>query len=159
MRIGMGWDIHRLVGGRPLLLGGVALPSDRGEDGFSDGDVLVHALIDALLGPAGLGDIGGAFPPGRDELRGISSLVLLERAMAMLRGAGWSVGNVDCVVALESPRILPHAGAIRASLARVLGVPIERVSVKGKTREGLGEVGEGRAVEAWAVALIEETPR
>jgi 2-C-methyl-D-erythritol 2,4-cyclodiphosphate synthase len=159
MRIGLGWDFHRLVAGRPLLLGGVVLPCDRGEDGFSDGDVLVHALIDALLGPAGLGDIGGTFPPGRDELRGISSMVLLERTMAMLRAAGWSVGNVDCVVALEAARILPHAGAIRASLAGALGVTVDRVSVKGKTREGLGDVGDGRAVEAWAVALIEETPR
>jgi len=154
MRVGLGWDIHRLVPGRPLLLGGVRLPSDRGEDGFSDGDVLIHALIDALLGPAGLGDIGGNFPPGREDLRGISSLILLERAMDMLRGAGWSVGNVDCVVALESPRILPHVAAIRASLARALGVSADQVSVKGKTREGMGEVGEGRAVEAWAVALI-----
>ena len=159
MRVGLGWDLHRLVAGRPLLLGGVALPAGTGEDGFSDGDVLVHALIDALLGPAGLGDIGANFPPGREELRGISSMVLLERTVAMVRAAGWEVGNVDCVVALETARILPHAAAIRSSLARVLGIPAERVSVKGKTREGLGEVGEGRAVEAWAVALLEEVRR
>jgi 2-C-methyl-D-erythritol 2,4-cyclodiphosphate synthase len=159
MRIGVGWDLHRLVTGRPLLLGGVELPCDRGEDGFSDGDVLVHAVIDALLGPAGLGDIGSNFPPGREDLRGISSMVLLRRTMDMLRGQGLSVGNVDCVVALEAARILPHVPAIRASLARGLGVAEARVSVKGKTREGLGDVGEGRAVEAWAVALLEEASR
>ena len=157
MRIGLGYDIHRLVPGRPLLLGGVEIPSDRGEEGFSDGDALTHALIDALLGPAGLGDIGGNFPPGREDLRGISSRVLLERTRAMVREAGWSVANVDCVVALESPRILPYVAEIRGVLARGLDIPVQRVSVKGKTKEGLGPVGEGRAVEAHVVALIEES--
>ncbi|MCX7039352.1 MAG: 2-C-methyl-D-erythritol 2,4-cyclodiphosphate synthase [Spirochaetes bacterium] len=157
MRIGLGYDIHRLVPGRPLLLGGVEIPSDRGEEGFSDGDALTHALIDALLGPAGLGDIGSNFPPGREDLRGISSTVLLERARAMVRGAGWSVANVDCVVVLESPRILPYVAEIRGVLARGLDIPVQRVSVKGKTKEGLGPVGEGRAVEAHVVALIEES--
>ncbi len=121
--------------------------------------MLLHALIDALLGPAGLGDIGGAFPPGRDELRGISSLVLLERARPCCAGRAGPWGTWTAWSRWSPPRILPHAGAIRASLARDLGIPIERVTVKGKTREGLGEVGEGLAVEAWAVALIEETPR
>ncbi|MBE3064058.1 MAG: 2-C-methyl-D-erythritol 2,4-cyclodiphosphate synthase [Acidobacteria bacterium] len=157
MRIGLGYDIHRLVPGRPLLLGGVEIPSDRGEEGFSDGDALTHALIDALLGPAGLGDIGSNFPPGREDLRGISSTVLLERTRAMVRGAGWSVANVDCVVVLESPRILPYVAEIRGVLARGLDIPVQRVSVKGKTKEGLGPVGEGRAVEAHVVALIEES--
>jgi 2-C-methyl-D-erythritol 2,4-cyclodiphosphate synthase len=156
MRVGLGYDIHRLAPGRPLMLGGVEIPSDRGEEGFSDGDALIHALIDALLGPAGLGDIGSNFPPGREDLRGISSLVLLARTASMLRDAGWTVGNVDCVIVLESPRILPHIGAIRAALAGELRLPVERVTVKGKTREGLGEVGAGAAVEAYAVALIEE---
>ncbi len=156
MRVGLGYDIHRLVPGRPLLLGGVQIPSDKGEEGFSDGDALIHALIDALLGPAGLGDIGSNFPPGREDLRGISSRVLLERTRAMVREAGWSVANVDCVVVLESPRILPHVAEIRGALARDLGIPVQRVSVKGKTGEGLGPVGEGRAVEAHVVALIEE---
>lgn len=159
MRVGLGYDIHRLAPGRPLMLGGVEIPSDRGEEGFSDGDALIHAIIDALLGPAGLGDIGGNFPPGREDLRGISSLVLLGRTMSMLREAGWTVGNVDCVVVLESPRILPHIGAIRAAIAGELGLSVERVTVKGKTREGLGEVGAGAAVEAHAVALLEECRR
>ena len=157
MRVGLGYDIHRLVPGRPLLLGGVEIPSDRGEEGFSDGDALIHALIDALLGPAGLGDIGSNFPPGREDLRGISSGVLLGRTREMVRQAGWAVRNVDCVVVLESPRILPHVAEIREALARGLGVPADCVSVKGKTGEGQGPVGEGRAVEAHVVALIEES--
>jgi 2-C-methyl-D-erythritol 2,4-cyclodiphosphate synthase len=159
MRVGLGYDIHRLVSGRPLLLGGIEIPSDRGEEGFSDGDVLIHALIDALLGPAGLGDIGSTFPPGREDLRGISSRVLLEQTRSLVRRAGWSVENVDCVVVLESPRILPHVAEIRGALARDLDIPVERVAVKGKTKEGLGPVGEGMAVEAYVVALIEEMER
>jgi 2-C-methyl-D-erythritol 2,4-cyclodiphosphate synthase len=159
VRVGLGWDIHRLVPGRPLVLGGVTIPSDRGEDGFSDGDVLIHAVIDALLGPSGLGDIGSNFPPGRGDLAGISSTVLLARTLAAVRGAGFSVGNVDCVVVLEAPRLLPHAAGIRESLARALALPASRVTVKAKTREGMGEVGRGEAVEAWAVALLEESPR
>ena len=157
MKVGLGYDIHRLVPGRPLLLGGVHIPSERGEEGFSDGDVLIHAVIDALLGPAGLGDIGSNFPPGREDLRGISSRVLLQRTRAMVRDAGWSVANVDCVVVLESPRILPHVAEIRGALARELGIPEQCVSVQGKTKEGLGPVGEGKAVEAHVAALIEET--
>jgi 2-C-methyl-D-erythritol 2,4-cyclodiphosphate synthase len=137
----------------------VTIPNDRGEDGFSDGDVLIHAVIDALLGPAGLGDIGSNFPPGREDLRGIPSTVLLARTLAAVRGAGFSVGNVDCVVVLEAPRLLPHAAAIRESLARALALPASRLTVKAKTREGMGEVGRGEAVEAWAVALLEENPK
>jgi 2-C-methyl-D-erythritol 2,4-cyclodiphosphate synthase len=116
-------------------------------------------VIDALLGPAGLGDIGSNFPPGREDLRGISSRVLLKRTRSLIRRAGWAVENVDCVVVLESPRILPHAAEIRGALARDLDIPVERVAVKGKTNEGLGPVGEGRAVEAYVVALIEEMQR
>jgi 2-C-methyl-D-erythritol 2,4-cyclodiphosphate synthase len=159
MRVGLGYDIHRLVSGRPLLLGGIEIPSGRGEEGFSDGDVLIHAVIDALLGPAGLGDIGSNFPPGREDLRGISSRVLLEQTRSLIRRAGWAVENVDCVVVLESPRILPHVAEIRRALSRDLDIPVERVAVKGKTKEGLGPVGEGRAVEAYVVALIEEMER
>lgn len=156
MKVGFGWDLHRLVRGRKLLLGGVELPSDVGEDGFSDGDVLIHAVIDALLGPAGLGDIGGNFPAGREEFRGISSRTLLQRVRAMIEAAGWAVGNVDCVVVLERPKIAPHLPAIRESLARDLALPVDRVTVKGKTKEGVDAAGEARAVEAYAVALIEE---
>ena len=159
VRVGHGWDRHRLVAGRPLVLGGVAIPHDRGEDGFSDGDALLHALIDALLGACALGDIGQHFPPGREEWRGVSSRVLLAKVRDMLATAGFRPANVDCTVALEQPKILPHVPRIRAAIAEDLGVPLEAVSVKGKTGEGFGPVGEGLAVEAWAVALVEELPR
>jgi 2-C-methyl-D-erythritol 2,4-cyclodiphosphate synthase len=157
MRVGFGYDLHRLVSGRKLLLGGVHIPSPVGEDGHSDGDALIHAIIDALLGPADLGDIGSNFPPGSPEYAGISSLVLLERTMGMLRSRGFSVVNADCTVVLESPKILPHVGRIRSSIAERLGVPANLVSVKGKTKEGVDAVGTGGAVEAFAVVLLEES--
>jgi 2-C-methyl-D-erythritol 2,4-cyclodiphosphate synthase len=159
VRIGHGWDVHRLVPGRPLVLGGVDLPSDRGEDGFSDGDALLHAIIDALLGAAALGDIGQHFPPGREEWRGVSSRTLLARTRGLLAAAGLRPVNVDGTVALERPKILPHVPLIRRAIAADLGIDVEAVSVKGKTGEGLGPVGEGLAVEAWAVVLVEELPR
>jgi 2-C-methyl-D-erythritol 2,4-cyclodiphosphate synthase len=152
----MGYDIHRLAAGRRLVLGGIEIPAGRGEEGFSDGDALIHAVIDALLGPAGLGDIGSNFPEGREEFRGISSRVLLRRARAMVEAAGFAVENVDCIVALESPKILPHVPAIRRALAEDLGVAEDRVTAKGKTGEGLDAVGTGKAVAAWAVALLRE---
>jgi 2-C-methyl-D-erythritol 2,4-cyclodiphosphate synthase len=155
MRIGFGYDIHRLVPGRKLLLGGVEIPSPVGEEGFSDGDVLLHALIDALLGSAGLGDIGSNFPPGNPELAGISSMLLLGKTMALIEGRGFAVINADCTVVLEAPKILPHSGRIRASLASCLGIPSDRVSVKGKTKEGMDAAGELKAVEAYAVVLLE----
>ncbi len=130
-----------------------------GEEGFSDGDVLIHAVIDALLGPAGLGDIGSNFPPGTPELAGISSLILLERTRRMLEAEGFTVVNVDCTVVLEKPRILPFVGAIKTAIGGGLGIDAARVSVKGKTKEGLDASGKNRAVEAYAVALLEERPR
>ncbi len=156
MRIGLGYDIHRLQAGRKLLLGGVEIPSEAGELGFSDGDVLIHAVIDALMGPAGLGDIGSNFPPGKKEYADIDSRVLLGRTAEMLRSSGWAVVNVDCVVVLQSPKILPHVKAIRASIAAVLGVTEDRISVKGKTKEGVDAAGRGEAVEAFTAALLEE---
>jgi 2-C-methyl-D-erythritol 2,4-cyclodiphosphate synthase len=158
MRVGFGWDIHRLAAGRPLLLGGVRIPSDRGEEGWSDGDVLCHAVIDAVLGAACLGDIGAHFPPGDPRFRDADSRRLLRLAMDAVRGARRRVVNVDCTVVLEAPRIRPHVDAIRAALAEDLGIPTADVSVKGKTREGLDAAGEGRAVEAFAVALLEDAP-
>jgi 2-C-methyl-D-erythritol 2,4-cyclodiphosphate synthase len=158
-RVGHGWDTHRLVPGRPLVLGGVDVPSDRGEDGFSDGDALLHAIIDALLGAGALGDIGGHFPPGREEWRGVSSRVLLAKTRDLVAAAGLRPVNIDCTVALERPKILPHVPLIRRTIAADLGIAIEAVSVKGKTGEGLGPVGEGLAVEAWAVVLAEVLPR
>jgi 2-C-methyl-D-erythritol 2,4-cyclodiphosphate synthase len=154
-RAGMGWDLHRLVRGRKLMLGGVHIPAPRGEDGFSDGDVLIHAVIDSLLGPAGLGDIGSNFPPGREELRGIDSRTLLRRTRELLNGAGFQVHNVDCVVVLERPKILPYVPAMRDAMAEDLAIPVDRVTVKGKTSEGMGAVGKGRAVAAYAVALVQ----
>ncbi len=156
MKVGFGYDIHRLVPGRRLVIGGIDVPFRAGEDGFSDGDALLHAVIDALLGPADLGDIGSNFPPGNPELAGISSLLLLRRTVEMIRGKGFSVVNVDCTVVLEEPRILPHAVRIRTSIASCLGISADRVSVKGKTKEGLDAVGALKAIEAYAVALVRE---
>jgi 2-C-methyl-D-erythritol 2,4-cyclodiphosphate synthase len=157
MKVGIGYDIHRLVGGRRLLLGGVEIPAELGEEGFSDGDVLIHALIDSLLGPAGLGDIGSNFPSGQEEFRDISSRALLRRTRALVSASGWEVGNVDCVVILEKPKILAYISAIRHALAEDLGIPTESVTVKGKTAEGLDAIGAGRAVAAYAVALLEKS--
>ncbi len=159
MKVGFGYDIHRLATGRKLVLGGVQIPSRKGEVGFSDGDVLLHAVIDALLGPAGLGDIGSNFPPGTPELAGISSLILLERTRRMLEAEGLAVINVDCTVVLEKPKILAFVDVIKKSIAGGLGIDAKRVSVKGKTKEGLDAAGKNRAVEAYAVALLEERPR
>ncbi len=152
-RVGEGWDIHRLVPGRRLLLGGVEVPSDRGEEGYSDGDVLLHAVIDALLGSAALGDIGLHFPPGAPEWKDADSRDLTRRARDLVRRAGWRPVNLDCTVILERPRLAPHREAIRSSLADLLGLDRSSVSFKAKTMEGLGPVGEGRAVEARAVLL------
>jgi len=155
MRVGLGQDTHRLVSGRPLLIGGVRVESDTGEDAFSDGDVLIHAVIDSLLGPTGLGDIGSVFPAGTEELRGIDSRVLLRRSLAMIMAAGWSIENIDCVVMLERPKLSPRMAEIRSTLASDLRLPLERVTVKAKTGEGVDAVGEGRAVTALAVALVQ----
>lgn len=154
MRIGIGYDIHPLVEGRPLVLGGVRIEHHLGLLGHSDADALVHALCDALLGAAALGDIGMHFPE-TEEYRGISSLELLERVGGMLRGRGYRLVNADCVVHAERPRIAPHRDAMAAAMARALGVEPGRISVKATRGEGLGPVGEERAVAASVVALIE----
>lgn len=155
MRIGTGWDIHPLVPGRKLLLGGIEIPHDRGEAGHSDGDVLLHAIIDALLGASANGDIGTHFPPSDDRWKDISSTVLLERTLELLDG--YEIGNIDCTVILQSPRLSPHIGSIRKSIASVCGLPEDRVSVKAKTAERLlGEVGEGNAVIAQVSVLLRE---
>jgi 2-C-methyl-D-erythritol 2,4-cyclodiphosphate synthase len=155
IRAGLGRDLHRLVRGRPFLLGGFRIESDKGELGHSDGDVLAHAVTDALLGAAALGDIGALFPPSEPQWKDADSLVLLKQAWGLVRREGWELINLDCVVCCESPRLLPHREAIRASLAGALGVGPERVFVKGKTAEGLGPVGEGLAIEALALCLLE----
>jgi 2-C-methyl-D-erythritol 2,4-cyclodiphosphate synthase len=138
------------------LLAGVEIPADKGELGHSDGDVLAHAVADALLGAAALGDIGEMFPPSDPRWKDAPSMELLGLAWNRVRASGWRLANLDCVISLESPRILPHRGAIQAALAALLGVPPEVVLVKGKTGEGLGPVGEGLAVEAMVVCLLEK---
>lgn len=153
-RIGLGTDLHRLVSGRSLILGGVVLPYDKGEDGHSDGDALFHAITDALLGAAALGDIGSYFPPEDDKWKDADSAKLLKAAWKDVRAAGWELQNLDCVVKLQEPKFLPHRQKVRQSIARVLGVDISQVFVKAKTGERVGPVGLCQAVETEAVCLL-----
>ena len=156
MRIGFGYDIHRLVKGRTLILGGVIIPHSMGEEGHSDGDVLIHAVIDALLGAAGLGDIGTHFPPSDDQFKDISSLILLDRTVAIIKDSRCKIHNIDCTIILETPRLTPYKGEIARTLAGALRINKNFVSVKAKTSEKIGETGAGRAVEAYAVVLLDE---
>jgi 2-C-methyl-D-erythritol 4-phosphate cytidylyltransferase / 2-C-methyl-D-erythritol 2,4-cyclodiphosphate synthase len=153
-RAGTGYDLHRLVEGRPLIIGGVDIPFERGALGHSDADVACHAATDAVLGAACLGDIGRHFPDTDPRWKGASSVDLLRQAAALVASAGFTVVNLDVVVILERPKIGPHVLAIRQGLAAALGVPIDRVSVKGKTNEGVDAVGRGEAIAAHAVALL-----
>jgi 2-C-methyl-D-erythritol 2,4-cyclodiphosphate synthase len=155
-RVGLGRDLHRLVPGRRFLLGGVEIPFETGEAGHSDGDVLAHAVTDALLGAAALGDIGELFPPGDSRFADADSLSLLREAWEKVRGRGFVLINLDCVVICDAPKMLPWREKIRASLAETLEVPVDRVFVKGKTNEGLGDTGRGLAVEALAAVLLEQ---
>ena len=157
VRAGAGYDLHRLVEGRPLILGGVDIPGERGALGHSDADVVCHAVTDAILGAAGLGDIGRHFPDTDAAWKGASSVDLLRRAAAMVREAGFALGNVDVVVVLERPKIAPFIDRIRAGVAAALDVTVERVFVKGKTNEGVDAVGRGEAIAAHAVALLRPT--
>ncbi len=157
-RVGTGYDLHRLVEGRPLILGGVAIPFDRGLAGHSDADAVCHAVTDAILGAAGAGDIGRHFPDTDPQWKGASSLDLLRRAVAVVHRLGFGVANVDATVILERPKLSPHAGAMRANLADALGVPADCVSIKGKTNEGVGELGRGEAVAVHAIALLNREP-
>jgi 2-C-methyl-D-erythritol 2,4-cyclodiphosphate synthase len=156
MRIGHGWDLHRLVPGRPLMVGGVRLAGDRGGLGHSDADAALHALTDAVLGAAGLGDIGQHFPDTDPRYRDAPSATFLAEAVKLARQRGFSVVNADLTVVIESPRLNPYRDAIRLSIAAALEVAPERVNVKAKTAEGLGPVGEGAAMEAHAVVLLEK---
>ena len=153
-RVGLGWDCHALVPGRPLVIGGVTLAHSHGLLGHSDADVLTHALIDALLGAGGLGDIGGHFPDSDARFRGADSLLLLAEASRRVREAGWRIGNVDATVVAQAPRLAPHIPAMREKLAQVLGLGLAEVNVKAKTAEKLGPVGQGHSIEAQAVALL-----
>ncbi|HKP85562.1 MAG TPA: 2-C-methyl-D-erythritol 2,4-cyclodiphosphate synthase [Blastocatellia bacterium] len=154
IRIGIGYDTHRLVEGRKLVLAGVEVPFEKGLLGHSDSDVLAHAITDALLGAAALGDIGSHFPDTDGRWEGASSLDLLARAVEMIAARGYRVGNVDAIVMAERPRLSPHIQAMRERLAATLGVDLDRVSIKAKTGEGLGAIGRGEAMAAHAVALI-----
>jgi len=154
LRTGLGRDLHPLVEGRPFLLAGVQLPFPRGEAGHSDGDVLAHAVIDALLGAAALGDIGEFFPPSDPAFKDAGSMELLRQSWARVKAAGWRLVNLDCVVICEAPKILPYREQIRQALASALETETAAVFVKAKTNEGLGPVGEGLAVEATAVCLL-----
>lgn len=154
LRIGEGWDTHALVIGRPLVLGGVTIPHTHGLLGHSDADALLHAITDAVLGGAGLGDIGRHFPDTAAEFKGADSFVLLAEATRRVREAGWAVVNVDCTIVAQAPKMAPHIPAMCQRIAEALGVSAGQVNVKAKTAEKMGPVGEGRAIEARAVCLL-----
>jgi 2-C-methyl-D-erythritol 2,4-cyclodiphosphate synthase len=154
IRIGEGWDVHALVPGRKLILGGVEIPHTAGLLGHSDADVLLHAITDAVLGAAGLGDIGRHFPDTDAQFKGADSSVLLAEAMRRVRAQGWELVNVDSTIVAQAPKLAPYMAAINASVAKALGVQAEQVNVKAKTAEKLGPVGMGQSIEARAVALL-----
>jgi 2-C-methyl-D-erythritol 2,4-cyclodiphosphate synthase len=156
VRSGIGFDSHRLIAGRRLIIGGVEIPHELGLDGHSDADVLTHALIDALLGAAGMGDIGQHFPDTAEQWRDADSVGLLEVALEMVRQGGFEPVNVDCTVILEAPRLAPHRTAIRGRLADALGLAVERVNVKASTGEQIGFVGRGEGAAALAIATLRE---
>ena len=153
-RTGLGWDSHRLAPGRPLILGGVTVPSEFGLEGHSDADVLAHAITDAMLGAAALGDIGMHFPDSDPRWRGAGSMLFLARALELVRQRGYSVVNVDSTVILERPKLKDFRDSMRARLAAALEIDLERVSVKFKTAEKVGPVGEGRSAEAQAIVTL-----
>ncbi len=154
MRVGIGYDVHRLVEGRSLVLGGVAIPHEVGLEGHSDADALLHAVMDALLGAAGLDDIGHHFPPGDDRFRGISSRELLAEVRRLVEGAGWRVVNVDSTVVAERPKLAPHLPGMKQAIGETLGLAQSRVGIKATTNEGLGFLGRQEGIAAMAVALI-----
>ena len=156
MRIGHGYDVHRLVEERALILGGVDIPHTKGLLGHSDADVLTHAIMDALLGAAGLWDIGHAFPDTDPAYKGISSLLLLERVMEMLRSKGYSVGNIDATILAQKPKLAPYIPQMRENIARIIGIDAGAVNIKATTEEGLGFTGTEQGVAAHAVALLIE---
>ena len=158
LRIGEGWDTHALVAGRPLILGGVRIEHSHGLLGHSDADALLHAITDALLGAAGLGDIGRHFPDTDPAFKGADSSVLLAEAARRVRGAGWRIVNIDSTIVAQAPKLAPHIPAMCAGIAAVLGLAAGSVNVKAKTAEKMGPVGEGRAIEARAVCLLQREP-
>lgn len=157
-RIGEGWDTHALVTGRPLILGGVTIPHTHGLLGHSDADALAHAITDALLGAAALGDIGKLFPDTAAEFKGADSMVLLAEAYRRVKDTGWVIGNLDSTIIAQAPKMAPHIPAMRQRLAEVLGIDAQQINVKAKTAEKMGPVGELRAIEARAVCLLVAAP-
>ena len=159
MRVGIGYDSHRFDPSRPLILGGIEIPDHPGLSGHSDGDAVAHAVIDALLGAAAAGDVGGYFPPGDDRWKGADSMELLAKAREILDEKGFEPSNVDVVIVTEAPKIGPRSGAMREKLSEVLGIPVTAVSVKGKSNEGMGWIGarEGLAVHAVAIVTKKES--
>ncbi len=156
LRVGEGWDVHALVPGRRLVLGGVTIPHSAGLLGHSDADALLHAITDALLGAAGLGDIGSHFPDTDPKFKGADSAVLLAEALRAVQAAGWQLVNVDSTVIAQAPRLAPHREAMRQRVAQVLGLAPDCVNIKAKTAEKLGPVGQGLAIEARAVVLLQQ---
>ena len=156
IRIGNGYDVHALAAGLPMWLGGVRIPSENGFVAHSDGDVAIHALCDALLGALALGDIGHLFPDSSDEWKGVDSKILLRKVVERVHEEGWQVGNVDITIALQRPKLAPHIAARRETLAPILGVVTDAVSVKATTTEHLGFVGRGEGCEVWASAILKK---
>jgi 2-C-methyl-D-erythritol 2,4-cyclodiphosphate synthase len=155
MRVGIGYDVHRFTIGRKLILGGVEVPHKLGLEAYSDGDVIVHAIMDAILGAAGLGDIGQHFPPGDPQYRDASSLALLERVSNMVWEHGYRVVNVDVTALAEAPKIGPHVSQMKTNISRAAGIGESQVNVKATTNEGLGSIGRSEGIAAYAVALLE----
>ncbi len=154
-RVGFGYDLHKLIKKRKLMLGGMEIPSKVGEDGYSDGDVLIHAIIDAMLGALCKGDIGTHFPTGNKEYKDISSRILLKKTAQLLKEEGCRIVNIDSTVILQRPKLVPYIGKIKQKLSNVLELGVEHISVKAKTGEGIGLVGKCRAIEAYAVVLVQ----
>lgn len=156
MRIGHGFDAHRIEAGRRLVLGGVGIPYDKGPVAHSDGDVLIHALCDALLGAAGLGDIGRHFPPSDAAYRGIDSRILLRRVVTLLSDQSLTISNIDATIVAEAPKMAPHMAKMQEILAEDLGIDTDRINIKATTTEGMGYAGRGEGIAAYAVVLVDE---
>ncbi len=154
-RVGIGYDVHQLVAGRPLMLGGVTIPAEQGLLGHSDADVALHAIMDALLGAAALGDIGQHFPPDDPAYLGIDSRQLLARVRALIAERDWQIINIDCTIVAERPKLAPYTAAMRAAIGAALGVPPDAIGIKATTNEGIGFIGRGEGIAAMAVALLE----
>ncbi|MEL6495473.1 MAG: 2-C-methyl-D-erythritol 2,4-cyclodiphosphate synthase [Cyanobacteria bacterium J06623_7] len=154
IRIGNGYDIHKLVADRPLILGGIEIPHSLGLLGHSDADVLTHAIMDALLGALGLGDIGHYFPPSDPKWKGANSMMLLEQVLGIIQGQGWQIGNIDSTIVAEQPKLKPHLKTMRNSLAETMSIELDRVSIKATTNEKLDAVGQEAGICAYAVVLL-----